>query len=100
MNAEQNLWLAVLLRVLDDASGFLADPDANRRDRRRIMAAARLWFERGERDFKDVCLMAGCDPSRARAGALAWIVHKRPAIHALGPRLAAFDAKPSAASPG
>jgi hypothetical protein len=73
MSGEQSLWRAVVLRALDDACGFVADPDANRRDKERIVACARLWFERGGGDFREVCLLAGLDPGRVRRGALAWI---------------------------
>lgn len=63
-----DLWVAVLLTAIADAHGKSTAPvghaDACR-------AEARQWFERGGRDFEDVCALAGADPEMVRRVALA-----------------------------
>lgn len=59
---ERTLWVNVILTAIRDATvGFSGESTPTReRDRR----AARAWFRPSNRDFIQVCNLAGMEPSR------------------------------------
>lgn len=62
---EAVLWLAVIQQALSDAVSvnkeYRAELDRN---------SARRWFKLADRDFRDVCIMAGLEPECVRRIAL------------------------------
>jgi hypothetical protein len=65
---ERQLWAAVIMQALDDATGVVVNADG--RSKEGIRRRARDWFIKGGRDFKEVCALAGMEPDWIRANAL------------------------------
>lgn len=61
---EKQLWAAVILQALEDATA--AKTSANAYDRR----TARDWFNKAGPDFREVCSLAGMDHDAVRSAAL------------------------------
>lgn len=74
---ERRLMLAIVLEALNDAAGT---PRAATRAAEKEVhkQRARSWFEAGGEDFRLVCQMAGLEPSRFQADALAFIASGKP----------------------
>jgi hypothetical protein len=73
--SEQDLWIAVIHRALEDA---ISTPDAGRANTNVTASfidcrAARNWFKDGGRDFVRACTLAGLDPAYVRDGVLRMI---------------------------
>jgi hypothetical protein len=68
--AEQMLWLAVIARIMEDATAGLTIPGATKCDVERVRNEAVNWFTDNSRDFRDVCILAGLDPDAVRWHAL------------------------------
>lgn len=65
---EQQLWCAVIVHTLYEATGRIGY--AERGERQSVRQAAIAWFEEAGADFQSVCELAGLIPSAVRAGAL------------------------------
>lgn len=65
---EQQLWCAVIVHTLYEATGRIGY--AERGERQSVRQAAIAWFEEAGADFQSVCDLAGLIPSAVRAGAL------------------------------
>jgi hypothetical protein len=63
---ERQLWCAVIGQAVDDATTPLGP---NRR-RNMVIINARDWLMKPNRDFADVCRLAGYEPDRVRAQAI------------------------------
>lgn len=62
---ERRLWCAVIANTLDEAQGHVvAAGSQNSRDN--IIAGARDWLTKPNRDFNTVCHLAGLDPMAVR----------------------------------
>lgn len=59
---EQRLWQAVLAQAINDATR----ESASREEDRMAMMEARAWLDRGGRDFRRCCTLAGLDPDAVR----------------------------------
>lgn len=65
---EQQLWCAVIVHTLYEATGRIGY--AERGERHSVREAAIAWFEEAGADFQSVCDLAGLIPSAVRDGAL------------------------------
>lgn len=75
VSPERQLWCAVIIHTLYEASGRIAYAEKGERDRIRRDAIA--WFERADADFQDVCCLADLAPEAVREGALRVIRNRR-----------------------
>lgn len=78
------LWRAVIAQALDDATlgnmrlldtGDYQMPKSIKHDTLPALEQARIWFERGKKDFRDVCELAGVVPEKVQRAALTFIAH-------------------------
>jgi hypothetical protein len=65
-----HLWRAVIQQALIDATLPLMPSAAKRLSARMNQKRAREWFLESNRDFEEVCGMAGLEPSRVRSHAI------------------------------
>lgn len=64
-NVEQpeiRLWRAVIAQMLTDATGGKCGVKDGTHAQDKYQAT--IWFERRQRDFRDVCIMAGFEPDQ------------------------------------
>ncbi|CAJ0861976.1 hypothetical protein AMST5_01446 [freshwater sediment metagenome] len=61
---DKQLWAAVILQALEDATATISMADAHER------RAAREWFKDAGKDFHEVCALAGMDHDAVRTAAL------------------------------
>ena len=65
---ERQLWCAVIIHTLYEASGRIVY--AEKGERERVRQAAVAWFDEAGTDFCEVCDLAGLVPEVVRKGAL------------------------------
>lgn len=76
--AERDLWCAVIHRAMDDALTPLRESSAsNASVKPHEVTAARAWFCTGGRYFRQVCEMAGMEPSAIQKRVVALIEAQR-----------------------
>lgn len=74
LEAERQLWCAVLNQAIADATSPLV---RNRREHLE-QCWARTWFKTRNKDFQEVCQLAGYDPERIRKHVLPMIEAAKP----------------------
>ena len=62
MSPEQILWQSVLMQAARDATA----PKPGDKETIRAKVEADVWFRRGGKQFRQVCMMAGFDPDFIR----------------------------------
>lgn len=89
-DVERQLWCAVLHQAVADATS----PLVRNRGEHLEQCRARTWFRTGNRDFQQVCLLAGYDPDRIRNQVLPMIEAAEPndkEMHKSRPRKAKME---------
>lgn len=63
---DQRLWRMVIFQALQDAKGIQSTGNPNKHAKSNAVE----WFRAASRDFRQVCDLAGLDPSAVQAAAL------------------------------
>jgi hypothetical protein len=66
IDSETRLWRLVIFQALQDALGVQSTAAKNKHAKARAIE----WFRSGNRDFRQVCDLAGLDSSAVQAAAL------------------------------
>lgn len=67
---ERQLWAAVIMQQIEDATSIFVPGSRNQRESDLLCSEAREWLTIPNDDFDDACFLAGLEPEWVRKGAI------------------------------
>jgi len=91
LNADRQLWCAVILQQIEDATSSYVRGATNRRQSNKLRDEARSWLVEPSADFDQTCNLAGLNPVCVRKSAIEQITKSDQRDGARDVRTVTFD---------